>query len=130
MSEQKFTPGPWSYRGVQSTTIDDGVVTVDHEAAPVCWTVWRVSLDEGLRVSRPIAEAYIVGHEHAAAEANARLIAAAPDLFEEAREICAILDMYRADTGEEPCFDHEAIGEEVARRHDSLTAAIAKALGQ
>jgi len=63
-------------------------------------------------------------------EEHARLIAAAPDLLAEAREICAILDLYRADTGEEPCFDHEAIGEEVARRHASLTAAIAKATGQ
>lgn len=60
----------------------------------------------------------------------AQQFAAAPELLAEAREICAILDLYRADTGEEPCFDHEAIGEEVARRHESLTAAIAKATGQ
>lgn len=63
-------------------------------------------------------------------EANARLIAAAPDLLEEVREVCAILDRYRADTGEEPCFDHEAIGEEIARRHQSLTDALLKAEGK
>lgn len=57
------------------------------------------------------------------------LYLAAPELLREASEICAILDLHRAETGEEPCFDHEAIGEEVARRHNSLTAAIAKATG-
>lgn len=62
--------------------------------------------------------------------ANARLIAATPELLTEVQELCAILDNYSASDGEGGlCYDHEAIGEEIARRHESLTAAIAKATG-
>jgi len=67
----------------------------------------------------PVAYAFTAEH--------GRLIAAAPDLLHEARELCAILDNYNAHDGEGLVYDFEAIGEEMARRHEALTAAIAKA---
>lgn len=63
-------------------------------------------------------------------KANAQLISAAPDGLEVASDICAILDEHCAHDGEALVYDHEAIGEEVARLHEKLTAFIAKARGE
>jgi hypothetical protein len=62
-------------------------------------------------------------------EKDARLIAAAPDLKGEAAEICAILDANTESDGETTFYNFEAIGEAVARRHESLTAVLRKATG-
>lgn len=48
----------------------------------------------------------------------------------EAGEICAVLDLHNAHDGDEIVYDFEAIGEEVARRHGTLTDALAKTVGQ
>lgn len=117
MGEQaKHTPGPWLAATKASSIVGLPVVAPQAMGRMIC----------SVTHAGPAAAC---ADYNAESEANARLIATAPDLLTEAREICAILDNYRADTGEEPCFDHEAIGEEVARRHDNLTAAIAKATG-
>lgn len=93
MSETKFTPGPWLSQSVQPHVAAEGIVTVDMDAAPACWTVWRRYRDfKGRRVHRPICEVHIVGQEWSEAEANAHLIAAAPELYE---ALALILPMAR-----------------------------------
>lgn len=58
-----YTLGPWHLHGPGSVRVCDG----NHESKPGC---------------RTIAEAEIIGTPRATAEANARLIAAAPELLE------------------------------------------------
>ena len=62
MSGVSFTPGPWHLHQQGSMRACDG----RHDTLDGC---------------RTIAEAEIIGVERAEAEANARLIAAAPDLY-------------------------------------------------
>ena len=84
MSETGFTKGPWEARGTHPYESKDGTVTVDMDA-PICdWSIWREYRDEqGRRNHRPVAQAFIVQGDLAAAEANAHLIAAAPTMYEE-----------------------------------------------
>lgn len=99
---------------------------------------WFVSPDDPLLVLAPdgdrepweVCRAEDFCGETSDEVANARLIASAPELLAEARELCAILDNYAGHDGETLVYDFEAIGEEVSRRHKSLTAAIAKAEGR
>lgn len=106
MAEQ-HTPGPWF-----SDCHDEVCATLDGGAVVV------------IALANPMAEL------NAEAEiANARLIAAAPELFHEVREICAILDNYHGRDGQTNVYDYEAIGDEVSKLHQRLTDAIAKAAG-
>ena len=65
-----WTPGPWHHHGPGSVRVCDG----GHDLEAGCWT---------------IAEAEIIGVERETAEANARLIAAAPELYEALDWLCA-----------------------------------------
>ena len=64
--------------------------------------------------------------------ADARLIAAAPDLLEIAQAICALLDTFRVGGDEMPAFDDPCglVGDlETDGLHEKLTAAIARTTG-
>jgi hypothetical protein len=105
----KHTPGPW----VVSHGYD-GSISVD--------TVDYVRLN--LTTACKIVVADICKHEmaeHFSAEANARLIAAAPELLEALQDVCARL-LYRGVSTDAGHPDRTAL--EVAR------AAIAKATGE
>lgn len=99
MSEIEHTPGPWEAKGV------------------VVWAA-PVQLIGGGTYHRPISdcrvEGMVKGHENN--EANARLIAAAPDLL----EACASVWLLLADTGDN----------KLRLIADECRAAIAKAEGR
>lgn len=71
MNKAKYTPGQWAHHGPGSMRICDG----RHESAEGCKT---------------IAEAEIIGASREEAEANARLIAAAPELLKALKETVSI----------------------------------------
>ena len=121
MSDAKFTPGPWSYRPYE---FDDwGVVR-----APV--TEQGQSLGGIICQARDpqiTRESGLARHRAAKTdpwEANARLIAAAPELFDEAIKARAAFRTALADY--EPGSSAHNV---IAARIDTLDAAIAKALG-
>ena len=76
------TPGPWTHRPIKPHSIKNSIVEIDGGAPPERWVVWRVYRDEqGRRCHRPVGEAFLVGSEWAEGEANANLIAAAPEML-------------------------------------------------
>jgi monomeric isocitrate dehydrogenase len=77
MSEAKHTPGPWEIIGDHQ---DDRDVFANNEL---------------------IATAYDLRHVEGDARANARLIAAAPELFTSLERICAEAESWHKETGHE-----------------------------
>jgi hypothetical protein len=104
MSEQKFTPGPWRYELTDSMEDDEDAFVVMSDECD-------------------IAEVVSPGDT---AEANARLIAAAPDLLAACKEAYARLgDRYRDPS-------HEQFAAENRRWNamiDAIAAAVRKAEG-
>jgi hypothetical protein len=80
MSEQAHTPGPWEVNEIDATATEWGMLTVD------------VADDATDAVCQVFGENDGVDYErtHAEAVANARLIAAAPDLLAALREIAEL----------------------------------------
>lgn len=101
------TPGPWF--AAEDDSNGQAVVRNKDIEVATCWHHCVGAIEREMR-------------------ANAQLISAAPDLLTEAAEVCAILDNYNGHDGEALVYDYAAIGEEVARRHQSLTDAIAQAV--
>lgn len=116
--EAKHTAGSW---GVEDP-MDHCLTIVANPEAPVHDWIWVATCEWPDEDEHQVTSAQV--------KANARLIAAAPELAAEAREVCAILDNHSASDGETLVYDYAAIGEEVARRHQSLSDAIAKSVGQ
>jgi len=85
MSATKFTPGPWEY---VASTDAHGPYVVAHWGGDICDCYTMSNPREAAVInggtSRPIP------FQNEAADANARLIAAAPDLYEALR---AVLDL-------------------------------------
>jgi hypothetical protein len=105
MSAPKHTPGPW-------VAIDDYEVSVDAESnigneIAAWWVVGNPDVGNG----EVAAILHFYGSEEAQADANARLIAAAPELLAAAKELLN--------------WPHD--GPEPSRLWDALLAAIAKA---
>lgn len=72
----------------------------------------------------------MTGRRYDEATDIARLIVTAPKLRAVAADICAILDAQCAHDGERLVYDdYHTIGEEVARLHQKLTAALAETRG-
>lgn len=105
MSEIKHTPGPW----VASETDDFGDITISTEAG-------------GLAIAAVVNGAFMaMGGKEAEQEANARLIAAAPDLLQSLKSLLAFVR------------DHSENGEVIPPytiEHERAIAAIAKAEGR
>lgn len=96
----KHTPGPWTTWQNEAEGLDRHVISAHESEGPF----WQIG----------VAWAYDEDNE---AAANARLIAAAPDLLEAAR---AILEAYHDDNWPS----------KVALKMDKLTVAIIKAAGE
>ena len=101
----KTTPGPWVLHGPGSVRACDG----RHESTGGC---------------RTIAEAEIIGVSRAEAEANAHLIAAAPELREALKMVVALRDYDVSKTRE--CVTLLCDGEIMG----AILAALAKAEGR
>jgi hypothetical protein len=87
MSETKFTPGPW--RVEEGTTLVWGATS--DETSYMKWPVARAELaQQWQKQGRPTEDE---------AEANARLIAAAPTLYEALEEAVACIIANRATPG-------------------------------
>lgn len=114
MSEAKHTPGPWQAIAESGPLVRDGN------------TWWRIYTDDG-DDSEFVAEvgrtADAKPHERAADAANARLIAAAPDLL----AACQLWDQGFTE-GEQ--FTAEQFRRWVNANRRAARAAIAKATGQ
>lgn len=121
--EPKFTPGPWRI---------DSELKVVNELGALARDIYSSSPDvaEG---DTGICLVAIGSGDWAdeRREANARLIAAAPELFAVAVKACAILDAFRCD-GIQPFEDASGLVNDFEKEeiHEALTAAIAKALGK
>jgi hypothetical protein len=106
----KHTPGPWAVGGIYDSDRDD------HTA---------ITVDDGTKYHRRITVARVVtptnlAPEHPVVAANARLIAAAPDLLEACLRALATI---------EPCAEmtHPIANSRWTGAIDALRAAIAKA---
>lgn len=125
MSETKFTPGPWQTFGAHPVQFDEISVSfvVQYDKPINRWPI-KVSFrnEDDLLVMRHFAEAYRCGDmSDEELQANARLIAAAPDLYAE-------LDRARA--WFQARLDGEAIGGSTRERLDAATAALSRARGE
>ncbi|MEY0819408.1 hypothetical protein AB7201_06150 [Providencia rettgeri] len=101
--EFKGTPGPWvidewSMTGINSESKHVALVNYSHHGLPND----------------------VYGDEH---EANANLIAAAPELLESLRELVSAMERYEIDVGESAPVKHREM-------MNKANSAIAKALGQ
>lgn len=112
-----YTKGPWEYEWSTSPYYSDGeVISGDKKIAIVCgsnYGEWRDADDCG----------------EAEFQANAALIAAAPDLLEALEQLFRIGDVYPS------AIEHDAYGEEGGKMDleqwtDLAKAAIAKARGE
>lgn len=117
MSETKWTPGEWRYFGKKPIEVTVGglvhIVSGDVES----YTITATGRERGLRVTTFIATAHITANRSAEeAEANARLIAAAPELYE-------ALDQILDDMGDDGPSCCQAA-------KDQARAALAKARGE
>lgn len=95
-----FTPGPWQWVG------DDEIEQVEHPFTSVAEVV-RVPKD----------------HDRAQQDANARLIAAAPELYEAVSELTDAMHRYEMDVDADAPAEHR---EMMRKAH----AALAKARGE
>lgn len=100
-----FTPGPWEIR--DDYTQDHGVICVEHPA----WDAIDVIMPQWSNMDSP--------EEH---QANARLIAAAPDLYDALQECSFRLAALVAASGDFSDVNAKAL--------DAATAALAKAEGR
>lgn len=116
MVESKHTPGPWEY--VPSNSNHGPYVSNGWGAGDIC-DCYVMSKPSELAVCNGWTSAPI-HHQHEEADANARLIAAAPDLLEALRELYATV------RGECPSIFNEYSGGELEM---SVIEAIAKAEG-
>ncbi|HEM8344475.1 hypothetical protein O7C57_04475 [Providencia sp. 21OH12SH02B-Prov] len=101
--EFKGTPGPWvidewSMTGIDSESKHVALVNYSHRGLP----------------------SDVYGDEH---EANANLIAAAPELLESLRELVSAMERYEIDVDESAPVEHK-------KMMKKAKAAIVKALGQ
>jgi hypothetical protein len=92
MGEQGHTPGPW--------TAENFDAEIDPDGGGEVWSVWKDSNGSGAEIAARICEA-----------ANARLIAAAPDLLEAARLV----------------VNYHALDDEISAPVRALHSAISKA---
>src|SRR5713101_9878030 len=74
MSKPKFTKGPWMYRQNPGSTKEDWTFHIDRQGT-LGQTNWGILI------------AACWGHVSESAEANARLIAAAPEMYEALKAI-------------------------------------------
>jgi hypothetical protein len=96
------TPGPWYADGVPS----NGQICLYHpDDGAIGFILYGSSVD-------------------AESRANAYQIAASPALYDALSDACAILDNYCGHDGETLIYDHESIGEEIARLHEKFTEAL------
>lgn len=110
MADTKFTPGPWAVRYdyvVQAPSFDDGRLV-------------------------PVAQPYGVNSDGTDLFANARLIAAAPELYEALDQL--LTDMLIAQGNMRDAAKHdprwEGCAEAIQPRVDAARAALAKARGE
>lgn len=94
MSDTKWTPGPWSVINRGEPTLQ-----VNHV------TAWYV--DNQPKAEDPVAVVYFAGMQEGAA--NARLIAAAPDLYESCKALAVEADrlallLYGENRGDSPAL--------------------------
>ena len=95
MTDAKHTPGPWEVTGTDTVQTADGFVVA-----------WGAHFDQDGKT-----------------EANARLIAAAPEMLETLERFVRVVDLRRAEVGVVPT------GIDVQRIEHYARAAIAKARG-
>jgi hypothetical protein len=88
-TKQGFTPGPWMYRANPGSSKEDWTFHIDRQGTPG-------------RMNWGILIAACWGHVSESAEANARLIAAAPALYEAAKEALRYVKL-------EPVLDDDGI---------------------
>jgi len=110
MTTQKHTPGPWRY--TLDTTGDDAT-NLHVQAGEKTDIVWGCGCCGSPSMDGTIEEA----------QANARLIAAAPDLLEALRDMQSLASLLAANCGDRVDCTEDP-------RWAAATAAIAKAIGQ
>lgn len=111
MGETKFTPGPWQL--VDNTHLVEGEIWIEAEHAeigPVSLAAVRAGCDEAAELGSNMA--------------NARLIAAAPEMFEALKSLCEELML------EDPREPEDALGASMAEKYRKALAAISKATGE
>lgn len=113
MNNPKYTPGPWKLEPIKGTH----------------YQIIAVSTD----VVTPIAQTIADEREGVNGEANARLIAAAPELLEALKKAMSIKQLWLPPTPEKVAASEADQWEAEARAlhfmHDAIVAAIAKATG-
>lgn len=120
----RHTPPPWTVQPVHPYEIEDGTVIVDWDAEPQLWAIWHRYRDEqNRRVSQPIADVGLISTRRDECQANAHLIAAAPELLEGGKIALGIVESMVA-SGQLALRGH--LGRDIA----NLREAIAKATGQ
>lgn len=96
----KFTPGPWKYRAILPHEIKGDEVILK-EGDPIGYSISKTEdLATGGRITYFIGQAYNMqgsGKDLSEAEANARLMAAAPKLYEALADIVRSVDQMTVD---------------------------------
>jgi len=134
MPGEQHTEGPWETAGLHPTTISDGTVTVHLDQPSVLirtavpprpsQQIERISIRRiyrdaiGRQCTQFVGEAYVTAGHESETLANARLIAAAPDLLEACKGLLA------------KCEANPAIEHLWAEQVEAARAAIAKAEGR
>lgn len=120
MADQKHTPGPWTARNLQAETYKSSA----------CRELGR---QKGFYICGPkdasdfVADVFFSSHDLGEAEANARLIAAAPDLLEACELMYAAWKELMPNLKQGVVQDYELV---CTTAPVAATKAIAKATGQ